>query len=97
MDPEWQLAARNLWQTRAPPAVSGYRAAPAASRPEPAALAQSTARAEANTVSRSSASEIGPVMTAPWTAPGLPRLSQHHGERLLSRHRGKETAQERLG
>lgn len=39
MDPEWQLAAHNLWQTLALLAVSGYWAAQTASRPKPAVLA----------------------------------------------------------
>lgn len=45
MDPEWQLAAYNLWQTLARLALSGYRAALTASRTKPAALALWRARA----------------------------------------------------
>lgn len=69
MDPEWQLAAYNLWQTLALLAVSGYWAAQTASWPKPAALAlrmacalretdevaQRTEPTKANTVSCSSA------------------------------------------
>lgn len=69
MDPEWQLAVYNLWQTLALLAVSGYWAAQTASWPKPAALAlrmacalretdevaQRTEATKANTVSCSTA------------------------------------------
>lgn len=86
MDPEWQLAAYNLWQTLALLAVSGYWAAKTASWPKPAALALRMARVrletdevaeptKANTqsaVAQQGPTEIGPVMIAPWTAPVCP-------------------------